>query len=130
MISFEDFKKGRERRLKIRYERYCWIDKKERGYGLKDIKINNNALMLYHSCELKKEIMDYRDIIRHETAHPKTPVHFSNLGLRYNKDWSWGGKDQEPIIPGSEPCARKGIDLFLRIVKHLLDTNAGKKVKR
>jgi len=82
------------------------------------------------SCELKKEIMDYRDIIRHETAHPKTPVHFSNLGLRYNKDWSWGGKDQEPIIPGSEPCARKGIDLFLRIVKHLLDTNAGKKVKR
>jgi uncharacterized protein with von Willebrand factor type A (vWA) domain len=46
------------------------------------------------SKPLMKKINDYRSIIRNETAHAKTPVHYLNLGLRYNKE---GGTGVEEI---------------------------------
>jgi len=83
------------------------------------------------SEELIKELQNFLTICRDEVAHPKTRQHFSALGLPYNlKEGDFGGPDVEPItlyidsknrlIIGYE-CAIKGLELFMKIVRFIID---------
>lgn len=70
---------------------------------------------------LKKDIQHFKDTIRNHTAHPKTRNTLT-LGFEYIEDGEnnpyWGTKDKKPIYVGPIPGAKKGFELFWRLVKH------------
>lgn len=82
------------------------------------------------SGQLLKELKDFLTICRDEIAHPKTRNHLSSLGLPYNmQEGHFGSPDVEPIqiyvdsksyqTKIGYECAKKGIELFMKILSHV-----------
>ena len=84
--------------------------------------------------KLVSELEEFLTICRDEVAHPKTRNHFSALGLPYNlKEGYFGGPDVKPIklhvnsknfhTKIGYECAISGLELFMKIVRYVIDTN-------
>ncbi len=71
---------------------------------------------------LKKDIQHFKATIRNHTAHPKTRNTLT-LGFEYIVDGEinpyWGTRDKKPIYIGPVPSAKKGFELFWKLVKHV-----------